>query len=100
MTGMMGMRPSASGWVPYSSSSCSQQSVTESMSAMSAIEQPAARFGRITAWSGRDSMSAVSAMKCTPQKTIASTSGFAFAAFASWKESPTKSAYCTTSSRW
>jgi hypothetical protein len=45
-------------------------------------------------------MSAVSAMKCTPQKTMASASGFAFAAFASWKESPTKSAYCTTSSRW
>ena len=59
------------------------------MSAMSAIEQPAARFGRITACSGSESRSAVSAMKCTPQKTIASASGCAFAAFASWKESPT-----------
>ena len=29
----------------------------------------------MTAWSGRESMSAVSAMKCTPQKTIASASG-------------------------
>ena len=50
----------------------SQQSCTESMSAMSAIEQPAARFGRITAWSGPERMSAVSAMKCTPQKTMTS----------------------------
>jgi quinolinate synthase len=29
-----------------------------------------------------------------------SASGRAFAALASWNESPTKSAYCTTSSRW
>ena len=67
---------------------------------MSAIEQPAARFGRMTACSGRDSMSAVSAMKCTPQNTIASASGRVWAALASWNESPTKSAYWTTSSRW
>ena len=100
MTGMTGTRPSASGSVPNSSSSCSQHSVTESMSAMSAIEQPAARLGRITAWSGRDRMSAVSAMKCTPQKMMASASGRVSAALASWKESPTKSAYSTTSSRW
>jgi len=70
------------------------------MSAMSAIEQPAARLGRMTAWSLPERMSAVSAMKCTPQNTIASASGRDAAARASWKESPTKSAYCTTSSRW
>ena len=40
----------------------------------------------------RESRSAVSAMKCTPQKTIASASGRVCAAFASWNESPTKSA--------
>ncbi len=63
------------------SASCSQQSSTWSMAAMSAIEQPAFRSGRttVTRWpprrwtcSGRLArMSAVSAMKCTPQKAIA-----------------------------
>ena len=43
--------------------------------AMSAIEQPAARSGRITCWSGAVRMSADSAMKCTPQKTMNSASG-------------------------
>ena len=42
---------------------------------MSAIEQPAARSGRITCWSGPVRMSADSAMKCTPQKTMNSASG-------------------------
>ncbi len=37
---------------------------------MSAIEQPAARSGRITCWCGARSTSALSAMKWTPQKTI------------------------------
>ena len=100
VTGMTGTRPSASGSVPYSSSSCSQHSRTESMSAMSAIEQPAARFGRMTLCPGCARMSAVSAMKCTPQNTIASAFGTVWAAFASWNESPRKSACCTTSSRW
>ena len=50
---MTGTRPSASGSVPKISSSCSQQSSTESASAMSAMEQPAARLGRMTACSGR-----------------------------------------------
>jgi hypothetical protein len=67
---------------------------------MSAIEQPAARLGRITCCSGRARMSAVSAMKCTPQNTIVSASGLVSAALASWNESPTKSAYWMTSSRW
>ena len=67
---------------------------------MSAMEQPAARLGRMTAWSGVERRSAVSAMKCTPQNTIASASGRPWEARASWKESPTKSACWTTSSRW
>ena len=67
---------------------------------MSAMEQPAARFGRITACSGVESRSAVSAMKCTPQNTMASASGRPWEARASWNESPTKSACRTTSSRW
>ena len=37
---------------------------------MSAIEQPADMFGRITFWCGCERMSADSAMKCTPQKTM------------------------------
>ena len=41
---------------------------------MSAIEQPAAMFGRITVWCGALRMSAVSAMKWTPQKTMYSAS--------------------------
>ena len=45
-------------------------------------------------------MSAVSAMKWTPQNTMVLASGRVSAALASWKESPTKSAYWTTSSRW
>ena len=55
---------------------------------MSAMEQPAARLGRITAWSSRERMSAVSAMKCTPQNTIDSAWVRVSAALASWKESP------------
>ena len=41
---------------------------------MSAIEQPAARFGRITTWCSAERMSALSAMKWTPQKTMYSAS--------------------------
>ena len=44
------------------------------MGAMSAIEHPAARLGRITCWWGAERMSALSAMKCTPQKTMYSLS--------------------------
>ena len=67
--------------VSITSPSWSQASSIWSMPAMSAIEQPAARSGRITgtrspprsaSFSGRLArMSAVSAMKWTPQKTIA-----------------------------
>ena len=37
---------------------------------MSAMEQPALRSGRMTCWPGRARMSALSAMKWTPQKTM------------------------------
>ena len=76
VTGMTGTRPSASGSVPKTSANCSQQSSTWSIEAISAIEQPAARLGRMTDWFGFESRSAVSAMKCTPQKTMASASGW------------------------
>ena len=56
---------------------------------MSAIEQPAERFGSVTVCSGVERMSAVSAMKCTPQNTMWSTSGHCVAFLASWNESPT-----------
>src|SRR5699024_9660141 len=65
---------------PSASVSCSQASSTCSMVAISAIEHPAAKFGRMTDWSAVDKMSAVSAMKCTPQNTNASASGWSLAA--------------------
>ncbi len=55
---------------------------------MSAIEQPAARSGRITCWWSARSTSALSAMKWTPQKTIVSASGRSAIRLASLKESP------------
>ena len=45
-------------------------------------------------------MSADSAMKCTPQKTIQGASGRAAASLASLNESPVTSANSMTSSRW
>ena len=68
--------------------------------AMSAIEHPAARSGSTTCCSGLVRMSADSAMKCTPQKTMNSASGRAAASRASLKESPVTSANWMTSSRW
>jgi len=66
---------------------------------MSAIEQPAARSGMIEIWSSRERMSATSAMKCTPQKTM-----YSALELAAWRESlsesPEKSANLKTSSRW
>ena len=56
--------------------SASQQASTCEISAMSAMEQPALRSGRMTCWlccpssSGRPRTSALSAIKCTPQKTM------------------------------
>ena len=70
------------------------------MSAMSAIEQPAARSGRITCWCGAQSTSALSAMKCTPQKTMKSASGCAAQCCERRYESPVTSANLITSSRW
>jgi len=60
----------------------------------------AARSGRITFWFGEVKMSADSAMKCTPQKTMNSASGRAAASLASLYESPVTSANAITSSRW
>jgi len=59
---------------------------------MSAIEQPAARSGRMAIWLGADMMSATSAMKCTPQKTMYSES-VCEARRDSLSESPVRSAY-------
>jgi len=50
--------------------SASHASSTWASAAMSAMEHPAARSGRITCCSGPVRMSADSAMKCTPQKTM------------------------------
>ena len=82
------------------SASTSHASSTWASRAMSAMEQPAARSGRITFCSGEVKMSADSAMKCTPQKTMNSASGRAAASRASLKESPVTSANWITSSRW
>ncbi len=59
---------------------------------MSAMEQPAARSGRMEICSGRDRMSATSAMKCTPQNTMYSASVWA-ASRDSFSESPVRSAW-------
>ncbi len=82
------------------SSKASQHSSTWSKVAMSAIEHPAARSGSTTFWELDVRMSADSAMKCTPQKTMYSASGRAAASFASLNESPVTSANWMTSSRW
>jgi hypothetical protein len=70
-----------------------------SMSAMSAIEQPALRSGRITCWWSPVRMSADSAMKCTPQNTMYSAWG-ALGEHGQPEESPRASAQRMTSSRW
>ena len=82
------------------SASTSQASSTCASRAMSAIEQPAARSGRMTCWLSAVRMSADSAMKWTPQKTMYSASGRAAASRASLNESPVTSANWITSSRW
>ena len=73
---------------------------TWSISAMSAMVQPAFRSGRKTVWCSSERMSADSAMKWTPQKTMKSASLRSAAARASLKLSPVKSAWRITSSRW
>src|SRR5699024_850173 len=93
VTGMISARSSSD--APRTPVSCSQASSTWSIVAISAMEHPAARFGRITDWWFWDRISAVSAMKWTPQNTNASASGWSLAAWASMNESPTKSAYLT-----
>ena len=59
---------------------------------MSAIEQPAPRSGRITRTFSSVRMSALSAMKCTPQKTTYSMPFWSAALRESSKLSPVKSA--------
>lgn len=54
----------------------------------------------MTFWFGAVRMSADSAMKWTPQKTMYSASGRAAASRASLNESPVTSANWMTSSRW
>ena len=80
--------------------SASQHCATCSLFAISAIEQPAAKSGKITFCESLVKISALSAMKCTPQKIINSASGLAAASFASLKESPMTSENSITSSRW
>ena len=80
--------------------SSSQASSTWSMSAMSAMEQPALRSGSSTCWWGPVRTSADSAMKWTPQKTMYSASSWPAAMRESPKESPLASAQRMTSSRW
>ena len=67
---------------------------------MSAMLQPAERSGRITSTSGRESTSAVSAMKWTPQKTIERQVSLRAASWLSLKLSPRRSAKRMTSSCW
>ncbi len=67
---------------------------------MSAMEQPAFRSGRTTCWWSPVRMSADSAMKWTPQKTMKSASPRSAASRDSPKESPRASAHTMTSSRW
>ena len=85
---------------PKTSSRSSQQSRTSSIWAMSAMEQPAVRLGRMTLWWGALRTSAVSAMKWTPQKTILSASSWEAAYWESLKESPRRSANLMISLRW
>ena len=80
--------------------SSSQASSTWSMSAMSAMEQPALRSGSTTFWWSPVSTSADSAMKWTPQNTMNSASDWSAAWRESPNESPLASAQRMTSSRW
>ena len=67
---------------------------------MSAIEQPASMLGSTTCWWGAERISAASAMKWTPQKTMYWDSGRPAAYWASANESPRSSANWMMSSRW
>jgi hypothetical protein len=67
---------------------------------MSAIEQPAPKSGKTTVTSPGVRMSALSAMKCTPQKTTYFAPRCSWACWASLKLSPVASACRMTSSAW
>jgi len=84
---------------PAASATAWMHSATSSASAISAIPQPAERSGRITARSAGVRMSADSAMKCTPQKTMYFALVWA-ACRESLRLSPVRSAKRKTSSRW
>ena len=73
---------------PMASWRSSQQSRTSSMRAISAIEQPAARLGSMTCCSGELRMSAVSAIKWTPQKMMNSAAACEAANWDRLNESP------------
>lgn len=79
---------------------CCQQASTSGMFAMSAIEQPAVMFGRTTICFAEVRMSALSAMKWTPQNTMNFACGVCAARRASLNESPVSSANWIISSRW
>ena len=84
-------------------SMASHASTASSYCAMSAMEHPAERSGSTTFTRSEVRMSAVSAMKCTPQKTIHSLprrSASAAAIWLSFRLSPVRSACWTTSSCW
>jgi hypothetical protein len=91
-------------FVPFVAAAIASHAATaSSYCAMSAIEQPAERSGRTTLTSSGVSTSAVSAMKCTPQKTRNSLPRRALSAAAIWlsfRLSPVRSAWRTTSSCW
>ena len=84
---------------PKWSPSSRQAASTSGFDAMSAIEHPASMFGSITRWCSAERISAASAMKCTPQKTMNSDSGRSAAYCASMNESPRSSANWMMSSR-
>src|SRR5262249_61545799 len=67
---VIGVTPLPSSSVMPARTRFSQQSSTWVISAMSAMEHPAFRSGRIVACPGRERMSALSAIKCTPQNTM------------------------------
>ncbi|CAB4670853.1 unannotated protein [freshwater metagenome] len=69
-----------------------QHSFTWGADAISAMEHPAAKSGKITFWLADVRMSALSAIKWTPQKKIISAVVLEAAAWANLNESPVISA--------
>ena len=86
-------------FAPDSAMTSSIAASTSAVWAISAMLHPAFMCGRITTWSGAERMSADSAMKCTPQKTMYLASFCAAASCESFRLSPVKSANWMTSWR-